>query len=92
MLCYLDLRGDQTVTTLWEAIELTPFHDAELAEASRAINEILRTVERRNRDSGRKLSFIQFQNRHLLVWARYGVVGPSDDRDTIAKALKLRRS
>lgn len=92
MLCYLDPNADQTLTTLWEATELTPFHDAELAKATKAINEILQAVESRNRDSDRKLSFIQFQNRHLLVWARYGVVGASDDGATIAKALKLKRS
>lgn len=92
ILCYVDLHADQTVTKLWKATELTPFHDAELARATEAINDILRSVESRNRDSERRLSFIQFRNRHLLVWARYGVVGASDDGATVAKALKVKRS
>jgi len=38
----------------------------------------------------RKLSLIEFQNRHPLVWARYGIVGQEDDDKTIRKALKLK--
>ena len=75
---------------LWEAAELTEFHDAELARATKEINAIYSRLERNNRNRERKLSLIEFQNRHLLVWARYGVVGPEDDEETIKKALKLK--
>lgn len=82
--------GGQDVAKLWEAEELTEFHDADLARATKEINAILSKVEKSNRRSERKLSLIEFQNRHLLVWARYGVVGQDDDDETIRKALKLK--
>ncbi len=82
--------GGQDVAKLWEAEELTEFHDAELARATKEINAILSKVGRNNRHSERKLSLIEFQNRPLLVWARYGVVGQEDDDETIRKALKLK--
>jgi hypothetical protein len=82
--------GGQDVAKLWEAEELTEFHNAELARATKEINAILSKVENNNRHPERKLSLIEFQNRHLLVWARYGVVGQEDDDKTIRKALKLK--
>ena len=70
--------------------ELTGFHDAELARATKEINAILSEIEKGNKDPERELSFIQFQNRHFLVWAGHGVVGPDDDDETIQKTLRLR--
>jgi hypothetical protein len=78
------------VCSLWDAAELTSFHDAELAHATKKINAIVRRIEKGNKDKKRKLSFIKFQNRLFLVWAGYGVVGPDDDNKTVMKALKLR--
>jgi hypothetical protein len=75
---------------LWEADELTDFHDAELARATREINAIVDRIQKNNKDPERNLSFIQFKNRHLLVWATYGAVTPYDDDATIIKALKLK--
>ncbi len=49
-----------------------------------------RKIPRRPDDPERKLSFVQFQNRHFLVWANYGYVGPDDDEKTIAETLKLK--
>jgi hypothetical protein len=69
---------------------VTPFHDAELAQATKEINAVLSRLEKGNKDSGRKLSLIEFQNRHLLVWAEYGAVGPYDDEATIIEALGLK--
>jgi len=82
--------GGQTVVTLWEAAELTEFHDAELARATRQINAIVEKIEAGNKDPNRKLSLIEFQGRHLMVWATYGAVTPYDDDETIIKALKLK--
>jgi hypothetical protein len=82
--------GGQTVCCLWEADELTSFHDAELAQATRQINAILSRLEKDNTNRERTLSFVEFQNRHFLVWASYGVVGPSDDDETIIKSLRLK--
>jgi hypothetical protein len=90
ILCYPHHLAQQTLTDLWEAQELTAFHDAEMAQATKQINAILSSVERRNKDPERKLSFIEFQNRHFLVWAGYGAVGPDDDDATIVKALGLK--
>jgi hypothetical protein len=90
MLCFKDPWNSQTVCGLWEAKELTSFHDADLAKATKKINGILSRIEKANRDKKRKLSFIQFQNRLLLAWAEYGVVGPHDDEKTVMKTLKLR--
>jgi hypothetical protein len=88
--CFKDILDHQTVTHLWEAKGLTSFHDAELAQATKKIKTILSRIEKGNKNKKRKLSFIQFQNRLLLVWAEYGVVGPYDDDKTIMKALNLR--
>lgn len=87
--CFKDPAADQTLTKLWETVELTAFHDAELAQATKEINAILSEVEESNKDSKRKLSFIRFQNRQLLVWASYAV-GPHDDDESIIKALRLK--
>jgi hypothetical protein len=88
--CYKSSWGGQDVAKLWETAQLTEFHDAELADATKQINAILSKLEKGNRNSERKLSFIQHNNRYLLVWARYGVVGPDDEDAAIAKALKLK--
>jgi hypothetical protein len=82
--------GGQTVVGLWEASELTDFHDAELARATREINVIVGKIEAGNKDPNRKLSLIEYKGRHLMVWATYGAVTPYDDDETIIKALKLR--
>ncbi len=83
-------RGGQTVMKLWEAEELTEFHDADLARATKEINAIVDRIEKNNKDPNRTASFIEFQGRHLMVWANYGAVTPYDDDDTIIKALRLR--
>jgi hypothetical protein len=90
ILCYPYDKAEQTLTDLWEAGELTAFHDAELARATKQINAILKAVEKKNKNHERKLSFILFQNRHFLVWAGYGAVGPHDDDATIVKSLRLK--
>ena len=82
--------GGQTVGNLWEAAELTEFHDAGLARATREINAIVEKIEAGNQDPNRKLSLIEYQGRHLMVWATYGAVTPYDDDETIIKALKLK--
>ncbi len=46
-------------------------------------------LESGNKDKEREAFIHQVQNRLLLIWAAYGVVGPYDDHKTIVKALKL---
>jgi hypothetical protein len=82
--------GGQTVLNLWETEELTDFHDAELAQATKEINAIVEKIQKNNRDPNRTVSLIEFKNRHLLVWASYGHVTPFDDDEIIIKALKLK--
>ncbi|HEX2450742.1 MAG TPA: hypothetical protein VHJ69_06365 [Gemmatimonadales bacterium] len=82
--------GGQTVSELWEAEGLTEFHDADLARATKEINAIVEKIERNNKDLNHTLSLIEFQGRHLMVWANYGAVTPDDDDNTIIKALKLK--
>jgi len=72
ILCYPYSKPEQTLTNLWEADELTTFHDAELARATKEINRILSQVQRNSKNRERHLSLIEFQNRHFLVWASYG--------------------
>jgi hypothetical protein len=88
--CFASTESYQTVSELWGAVELSAFHDGDLAQATQQINAILKGIEKNNKDPERKLSFIRFQNRHMLVWASYGAVGPDDDEATVAKALKLK--
>jgi hypothetical protein len=90
MNCYKDPAGNCNVTKFWEVEELTSVHDGDLAEATKRINAILSRIESGNRDAERKLRFIQFQNRHLLVWAQCGIVGPHDDEAAIKRALRLK--
>ncbi len=87
--CRKSPDATQTLTKFWEVEELTAFHDAELAQATRQINAILSEIEEDNKDPRRKLSFIQFRNRHFLVWAEYRV-GSQDDEETIRKMLRLK--
>lgn len=82
--------GSQDLVSLWEAEELTEFHDAELARATKAVNAILEKIQKNDQDPSRTLSFIEFQSRHLLVWATYGAITPYDDDSAIIKALKLK--
>ncbi len=72
--CYKSPLDHQTVCQLWDAAELSSFHDAELAHATKKVDAIVRRIEKGNKDKKRKLSFIKFQNRLFLVWAGYGVV------------------
>jgi len=88
--CFRGPLDSQTICKLWGATGVSSFHDAELAGATKKINSILSRIEKANKNKKRKLSFIKFENRLLLVWAGYGVVGPYDDYKTIKKALKLR--
>jgi hypothetical protein len=90
IVCYKNPSGFQTLTKLWEANELTAFHDAALSGATKKINAVVDRLQRKNADQERTLSLIEFQNRLFLVWARYGAVGPYDDDAAIIKALKLK--
>jgi hypothetical protein len=67
--CAKGAGGQSIDPHLWEADELTDFHDADLMQATKEINAILTKIVNNNKDSTRKLSYIQFQNRHLLVLA-----------------------
>jgi hypothetical protein len=88
--CYKDSADTCNVTKLWEVEQFSDVHDAVLAGATKKINAILSRVERGNSDSGRVLRFIQFNNRHLLVWAECGNVGPFDDETALKRALRLK--
>jgi len=69
------------------------FHDAELQNATQEINKILDRIERDNRDVSRHLSFIDFQNRLMLVWSKHSETVSRVDTDReIAKALKIKGS
>ena len=87
--CYKDAADTCNVTKLWEVDAFSNVHDAVLAHATKKINAILSAVESKRRD-GRVLRFIQFNNRHLLVWAECGNVGPFDDETAIKRALRLK--
>jgi hypothetical protein len=82
--------GAQTVNKLWEAEELTEFHDSELDRATKRINAIMDRIEKNNKDSERTLSLIEYQGRHFLVWATYGAITRYDDDETIIKAWKIK--
>ncbi|HXZ81131.1 MAG TPA: hypothetical protein VEG30_14475 [Terriglobales bacterium] len=88
--CFISKWNSQSVCSLWEVNQLSAAHDAQLAEATKRINAIISRLDKGNKDRNRKLSFVQFQNRHLLVWARYGAVGPNDDPKKVIKALGLK--
>jgi len=77
---------------LWGVGELTTFHDAELAQATKEINAILDDVKKSNKDPNRHLSFIQIKDRHFLVWTNVGIVGAYDDNKTVHKMLRLKSS
>jgi hypothetical protein len=89
--CFKSPDNRQTVCKLWDVTEVSTFHDAAVADATKRINAIISRLIKGNRDSSRKLSFVQHNDRLLLVWASYGRVGPNDDLKTIRKALKLKK-
>lgn len=84
------IANDQYVTVPHKAAELSNFHDAELAQATLEISDILQKVQDNNRDKTRQLAWINVHGRLFLVWTQYAI-GPNDDFDTIAEALKLER-
>lgn len=53
--CYKSSWDSQTVCKLWSAAALSPFHDADLAEATDKINAILKRLEAENKGKDRKL-------------------------------------
>ena len=79
-----------TVSKFWELRDLTSFHDAQLQQATKEINAILEDLRKRNRDSERDLSFIQIRDRHFLVWAHHGLIGPADDHHTVRRKLRIK--
>jgi len=89
--CFKSKYNRQTVCKLWQVKEPMLFHDAVLAKATSRINAVFARLERNNRDKARHLSFVQFENRLMLVWASYGRIGPDDDLKTIRKRLNLKR-
>lgn len=89
--CFKSSANRQTVCKLWEVKVPTQFHDAALVDATSKINAVFKRLEKHNRDKSRHLSFVQFRNRLMLVWANYGRIGPSDDLKTITRTLKLKR-
>jgi len=88
--CYRSEANTCNVSALWETDALTSFHDAELAQATTEINAILDEIAEGNRDPERELAFIQFKDRHFLVWTHHGAVGPHDDDGTIRRTLRLK--
>ena len=88
--CFKSTNDRQTVCKLWGLTQLAEFHDAALAEATAKINAVIARLEKGNRDKRRHISFIEHDNRLLLIWASYGRVGPDDDLKTVRKALKLK--
>ena len=89
--CFKSPRGDCKVTSLWETDELTSFHDAELADATKEINNILKRLNESCKGQDKELSFIEVENRLFLVWTENETIGPHDDPDTIRKALSLKK-
>jgi len=88
--CFASQVSKCNVSGLWEVEELTSFHDAQLAQATKQINVILSRIEKGNKDPERNLSFIQFKNRHFLVWTNSMAIGLDDDDETIIKAFRLK--
>ena len=89
--CYASPKGDCHVTSLWEAEELTSFHDADLADATKKINNILRRLHENCKDPSKELSFIEVENGLFLVWTEHKSIGPHDVPDIIKKALRLNK-
>jgi hypothetical protein len=82
------------VAKLLEA-ELSTFHDATLAEATRKISEVLEGIP--PDPQGRKLAFLHTNFGSLLAWVEHKGELPADqgirpdaDDATIAKALRLK--
>ena len=81
------------IAELLEA-ETSGFHDANLAEATRKINEILGSIP--PDPEGRKLSLLHTNFGSLLAWVEHGGavsdpgIRPDADNATIAKALRLK--
>lgn len=88
MNCCESTSNTCNVAKLWEGVT-SPFHDAELRQATREINAILEDLERSNRDAARKLHLVQIHDRHLLAWVHSDLVSSGSDRATVTKMLRL---
>jgi hypothetical protein len=88
--CVPSEEGGQIVLPLMETEASTEAHDEELQRCTREINALLERAAKENTDDDRVLSCIAFRNRLLLVWARYGAIGPDAPEDEVAKAVAIR--
>jgi hypothetical protein len=88
--CFADPNGGQTLLPLWEVDTMSSFHDQTLASATKEINAILARCEASRASDDMVLSFIEFQDRLMLVWARYDVVSSYDEDEEIIKAFGLK--
>lgn len=97
ILCVPCNRPECGLAGLLEA-DTSNFHTDPLAEATRAINEIIAAVP--PDPEGRRPAFIQTSLGIMLVWVEHhddpaiardeDVVTSADDDDTLAKALNLK--
>ncbi|MFD3546070.1 hypothetical protein ACFWUW_10705 [Streptomyces sp. NPDC058655] len=88
--CYPSPRDAQFIVAMLSPKHLTPFHDDDLAQATREINAITARVSQANSDPKREPSFISFRGKLMLVWASTEhPVGPDSSPQEIAKVLGL---
>ncbi len=66
-------------------VEPSPFHDDELARATRHINDIFARLEKGNIDGERELAVLQTPLGHYLAWTV-----PEHDVDGVEQAMRTR--
>ncbi len=76
MYCFMFHNTYYFNSHLWQPKETSMLYDEELEMATRKINAILENIEKRNRNSGRKLSFTEVNGQLCLIWSNHRTINP----------------
>jgi hypothetical protein len=90
ILCFADPKADCVVLSVvgfLGAQELTPFHDAQLANATRAINAVVRKMRP---PSGFDLSILISPDGPFLAWVQDNAIGSQDLAEVINTTLEIQ--
>ena len=87
--CFSSKEDKCTVKARLLEADESHFHDAALQRATQEINDILDGIGGGNRDRSRHLSFIDVQNRLMLVWSLHSEAVSRADTEAVGQALGL---
>ena len=86
--CFESSESNQIAAKFIEASSSTPFHDSDLVQATKELNEIVDGLKRDN--PNRELAFLNFGDGLFLAWTTSNTVSSKDSESVIKQTLKLK--